>query len=54
MGSNIPNEKIAYVVNQVCGSGLRAIVLAYQSILLNDANIIIAGGKKVCPVLIKI
>ena len=46
IGSNIPNEKIAYVVNQVCGSGLRAIVLAYQSILLNDANIIIAGGQE--------
>ena len=45
-GAGIPNEKTAYVVNQVCGSGLRAIVAGYQSILLNDAKIVIAGGQE--------
>ena len=45
-GAGIPNEKTAYVVNQVCGSGLRAIVSGYQSILLNDSKIVIAGGQE--------
>ena len=44
--SGIPNDKTGYIVNQVCGSGLRAIVQGYQSILLNDAKIIIAGGQE--------
>ena len=42
----IPKEKTSYVVNQVCGSGLRSIVAGYQSILLNDTKIIIAGGQE--------
>ena len=42
----IPKEKTGYVINQVCGSGLRSIVLGYQSILLGDAKIIIAGGQE--------
>ncbi len=46
IGANIPNEKISYIVNQVCGSGLRAIVSAYQSISLNESKIIIAGGQE--------
>ena len=46
LGANIPNEKISYIVNQVCGSGLRAIVSAYQSISLNESQIIIAGGQE--------
>ena len=45
-GADIPNEKTAYVINQVCGSGLRAIVAGYQSILLNDSKIVIAGGQE--------
>ena len=44
--AKIPIEKTAYVINQVCGSGLRAIVAGYQSILSNDSNIVIAGGQE--------
>ena len=44
--AGIPKEKTGYVINQVCGSGLRSIVLGYQSILLGDAKIIIAGGQE--------
>ena len=44
--AGIPNEKTSYVVNQVCGSGLRSIVAGYQSILLGDAKIVIAGGQE--------
>jgi len=44
--SGIPIEKTAYVVNQVCGSGLRAVAAGYQSIMSNDANIVIAGGQE--------
>ena len=39
-------EKTAYTINQVCGSGLRAISAGYQSIMSNDAKIIIAGGQE--------
>ena len=46
MSANIPNDKTAYVINQVCGSGLRSVAAAYQSILVNDAKIIIAGGQE--------
>ena len=46
IGANIPNEKVSYIVNQVCGSGLRAIVSAYQSILLKESKIIVAGGQE--------
>jgi len=44
--AGIPKEKTGYVINQVCGSGLRAIVAGYQSILLGDAKIVIAGGQE--------
>jgi len=44
--AGIPIEKTAYIINQVCGSGLRAIAAGYQSILSNDSNIIIAGGQE--------
>ena len=44
--ANIPVEKTAYLINQVCGSGMRAIVAGYQSILSNDSEIIIAGGQE--------
>tara|TARA_B100000941_G_scaffold33171_1_gene19792 strand:- start:368 stop:1540 length:1173 start_codon:yes stop_codon:yes gene_type:complete len=44
--SGIPKEKTAYVVNQVCGSGIRSIVSGYQSIKSGDANIIVAGGQE--------
>ena len=44
--AKIPIEKTAYVINQVCGSGLRAIVAGYQSILSEDSSIVIAGGQE--------
>jgi acetyl-CoA C-acetyltransferase len=44
--SGIPNEKPAYVVNQVCGSGIRSVASGFQSIISNDAKIIIAGGQE--------
>jgi len=44
--AGIPIVKTAYVINQVCGSGLRAIAAGYQSILSNDSNIVIAGGQE--------
>ena len=44
--AKIPIEKTAYVINQVCGSGLRAIAAGYQSILAEDSNVIIAGGQE--------
>ena len=44
--AGLPIEKPAYIVNQVCGSGLRSVALAYQSIFTDDAKIIIAGGQE--------
>ena len=44
--SGIPKEVPAYVVNQVCGSGIRSIASGYQSIKAGDAKIIIAGGQE--------
>jgi len=46
MKSGIPKEKTAYVVNQVCGSGLRSIVSGFQSIKARDSKIVIAGGQE--------
>jgi len=42
----LPVEKTAYVINQVCGSGLRSVVAGYQAIMSNDLNIVIAGGQE--------
>jgi acetyl-CoA C-acetyltransferase len=44
--SGISEETPAYVVNQVCGSGIRSIVSAYQSLKSGDSKIIIAGGQE--------
>ncbi|MBI4713366.1 MAG: thiolase family protein [Planctomycetes bacterium] len=44
--SGIPQESPAFTVNKACGSGLKSIILAYQSIILGDADIIIAGGTE--------
>jgi len=44
--ANIPIEKTAYVINQVCGSGLRSVAAGYQAIMSNDSNIVIAGGQE--------
>ncbi len=44
--AGLPIEKTAYIINQVCGSGLRSVVAGYQNIVCNDSNIIIAGGQE--------
>jgi len=44
--AGIPKDKTAYIVNQVCGSGLRSVVAGYQSIISSDSNIVIAGGQE--------
>ena len=44
--SGIPKEVPAYIVNQVCGSGIRSIASGYQSIKAGDAKVIIAGGQE--------
>ncbi len=44
--SGIPFEVPAMTVSQVCGSGLRAVALGYQSIINGDSEIVIAGGQE--------
>ncbi len=44
--SGIPKEKPAFVVNQVCGSGLRSVVSGFQSIRAKDSKIVLAGGQE--------
>ncbi|GGO94379.1 acetyl-CoA C-acetyltransferase [Stakelama pacifica] len=46
MAAGIPKEVPAWGVNQVCGSGLRTVALAYQAIAAGDARIIVAGGQE--------
>src|SRR5438128_12175043 len=44
--SGIPQEISAYTVNKACGSGLKAIILGCQEILLGNADIVVAGGME--------
>ena len=44
--SGVPQEVPAFTVNKACASGLKAIALAYQAILLGDANCILGGGTE--------
>lgn len=46
INAGLPQEAAAWSINQVCGSGLRAVALAAQHIQLGDANIIAAGGQE--------
>jgi acetyl-CoA C-acetyltransferase len=46
IAAGIPQERTAYVINQVCGSGLRAVALAAQAVQLGDAAIMVAGGQE--------
>ncbi len=46
MKAGIPQEKTAWSLNQLCGSGLRAVAIGMQQIVNGDANIIIAGGQE--------
>jgi acetyl-CoA C-acetyltransferase len=44
--SGVPQEVPAFTVNQACASGMKSIALAYQTILLGEANCILAGGAE--------
>ena len=44
--AGLPVESAAWGLNQVCGSGLRAVALGAQHILLGDAEVVIAGGQE--------
>ncbi|MEN3748222.1 acetyl-CoA C-acetyltransferase [Sphingomonas sp. HF-S3] len=46
MAAGVPKEVPAWGVQQVCGSGLRAVALAYQAVLTGDAKIVVAGGQE--------
>ena len=46
INAGIPISKPAYIINQVCGSGLRAVISGYQSIKLGETTNIISGGQE--------
>ena len=46
MGAGIPKEAAAWSLNQICGSGLRAVAIGAQQIALGDARIVVAGGQE--------
>ncbi|MGN7160933.1 acetyl-CoA C-acetyltransferase [Sphingomonas sp. SAFR-052] len=46
MAAGVPKEVPAWGINQVCGSGLRAVALAAQAIQTGDATIVVAGGQE--------
>jgi acetyl-CoA C-acetyltransferase len=52
MGAGVPKEAPAIAINQVCGSGLRAVAMAMQQVAAGDAAVVIAGGQEnmsMCP-----
>lgn len=46
LAAGLPNEVPAMTINKVCGSGLKAVHLAYQAVACGDADIVIAGGQE--------
>ncbi len=46
INAGLPQESAAWSINQVCGSGLRAVALGAQHIMLGDASIVAAGGQE--------
>ncbi|MEC7212738.1 MAG: acetyl-CoA C-acetyltransferase [Pseudomonadota bacterium] len=46
LSSGIPKEKPAYIVNQVCGSGIRSVASGFQSIKSGDSKVVISGGQE--------
>ena len=46
MKAGIPQEATAFAINQLCGSGLRAVALGMQQIVTGDASIVVAGGQE--------
>src|SRR5437870_635867 len=46
IAAGVPVESPAWGVNQLCGSGLRAVALGYQAIMNGDSDIVVAGGQE--------
>ena len=46
LAAGIPEDRTAYLVNQVCGSGLRSVAQGYQAIKLGEASVVVAGGQE--------
>ncbi|WP_343312792.1 acetyl-CoA C-acetyltransferase [Brucella sp. BE17] len=46
MEAGCPKESTAFSINQLCGSGLRAVALGMQQILAGDAKVVVAGGQE--------
>ncbi|MDG5494731.1 acetyl-CoA C-acetyltransferase [Niveispirillum sp. BGYR6] len=46
IAAGIPAGRTAFAINQICGSGLRAVALGYQSLLLGDTDVVVAGGQE--------
>src|SRR5438552_15802044 len=46
IGAGVPVETPAWVVNQLCGSGLRSVALGYQALKNGDSEIVVAGGQE--------
>ncbi|HEU0222665.1 MAG TPA: acetyl-CoA C-acetyltransferase, partial [Paracoccaceae bacterium] len=46
INAGLPKESPAWGINQLCGSGLRAVCLGAQHIMLGDADIVVAGGQE--------
>ncbi|MCW8084332.1 acetyl-CoA C-acetyltransferase [Sabulicella glaciei] len=46
MAAGIPAERTAFGINQLCGSGLRAVALAAQQVATGDATVVVAGGQE--------
>ncbi|HKR89794.1 MAG TPA: hypothetical protein VJS38_16610, partial [Phenylobacterium sp.] len=46
IAAGVPKEVPAWGLNQVCGSGLRAVAVGAQSILSGDAQVVVAGGQE--------
>ena len=46
MAAGLPKDATAFVINQVCGSGLRSVCLGMQQIVAGDADIVVAGGQE--------
>ncbi|MEM9387725.1 MAG: acetyl-CoA C-acetyltransferase [Pseudomonadota bacterium] len=46
INAGVPKERTAITINQICGSGLRAVALAHQAIIAGDADVVVAGGQE--------
>ncbi|MBM3560983.1 MAG: acetyl-CoA C-acetyltransferase [Alphaproteobacteria bacterium] len=46
LAAGIPDSRTAYLVNQVCGSGLRAVAQGFQAIRLGEQSVVVAGGQE--------